>query len=65
LPWSRTRCTIRFGPPIPATEGQAGGSNRYEQHTDRLRSAVAGMWDALEAERADPYFSQGNPGRPK
>ena len=51
LPWSRTRCTIRFGPPIPPVAGPGGGGDRYERHTALLRSAVTEMWNDLEAER--------------
>ena len=49
LPWSRTRCTVRFGPPILPDASPAGASDRYEHHTALLRSAVVEMWNDLEA----------------
>jgi long-chain acyl-CoA synthetase len=51
LPWPRTRCTIRFGPPIPPDRSPEGTPNRYDHHTALLRSAVVDMWDALERAR--------------
>ena len=51
LPWSRTRCTIRFGPPIPPDASPEGASDRYEHHTALLKSAVVEMWNELEAGR--------------
>jgi long-chain acyl-CoA synthetase len=51
LPWSRTRCTIRFGRPIPPEPAPEDASDRYERHTALLRSAVVEMWNALEAGR--------------
>ena len=51
LPWAGTRCTIRFGRPLPPEAGPEGASDRYERHTTRLRSAVVEMWNALERER--------------
>jgi long-chain acyl-CoA synthetase len=54
LPWSGTRCTIRFGRPIqPGASAEAGG-DRYERHTALLRSAVVDMWTALERDGAEP-----------
>ncbi len=50
-PWARTRCTIRFGRPLPPEASPEGASDRYERHTALLRSAVVEMWDALERER--------------
>lgn len=48
LPWAGTRCDIQFGTPIaPAAEDHAG-SDRYEQHTASLRTAVVGMWESLD-----------------
>jgi long-chain acyl-CoA synthetase len=52
LPWSRTRCTVRFGPPIPPHASPEGVSDRYERHTALLKAAVLDMWDALERERS-------------
>jgi 1-acyl-sn-glycerol-3-phosphate acyltransferase len=49
LPWARTRCAVRFGPPIPAEASPEGQADRYEHHTALLRSAVVAMWDDLEA----------------
>ena len=51
LPWSRTRCTIRFGRPIPPEPAPEDASDRYERHTALLRSAVVEMWNALDAGR--------------
>jgi long-chain acyl-CoA synthetase len=51
LPWARTRCTIRFGRPIPPGAGPEGAGDRYERHTALLKSAVAEMWDDLERQR--------------
>ena len=51
-PWAHTRCTIRFGRPLPPEASPEGASDRYERHTALLRSAVVEMWDALERERA-------------
>jgi long-chain acyl-CoA synthetase len=51
LPWSRTCCTIRFGPPIPPDASPEGASDRYERHTALLKSAVVDMWNDLEARR--------------
>jgi long-chain acyl-CoA synthetase len=51
LPWSRTRCTVRFGRPIPPGASPEGTADRYEHHTALLRSAVVEMWDTLERER--------------
>jgi long-chain acyl-CoA synthetase len=51
LPWSRTRSTVRFGPPIPASASPEGEPDRYDRHTARLRSAVVDMWNDLERER--------------
>jgi len=51
LPWTRTRCTIRFGPAIPPEANSDGESDQYERHTALLRSAVMEMWNDLEAER--------------
>jgi long-chain acyl-CoA synthetase len=51
LPWSRTRCTIRFGPPIPPDASPEGASDRYEHHTALLKSAVVDMWEELERQR--------------
>jgi long-chain acyl-CoA synthetase len=50
LPWSRTRCAIRFGTPIPPAASPEGQSDRYERHTERLKSAVVDMWNAIERE---------------
>jgi long-chain acyl-CoA synthetase len=50
-PWSRTRCTVRFGPPIPASASPEGEPDRYDRHTELLRSAVVGMWNELEQDR--------------
>jgi 1-acyl-sn-glycerol-3-phosphate acyltransferase len=52
LPWSRTRCDIRFGPPIPAEASPRDGAARYERHTARLKSAVVEMWNDLERKKA-------------
>jgi 1-acyl-sn-glycerol-3-phosphate acyltransferase len=50
LPWAGTRCDVQFGPAIsPGGAASAAGSDRYEQHTAALRSAVVQMWDALES----------------
>jgi long-chain acyl-CoA synthetase len=54
LPWSRTRCTVRFGQPIPPDASPGGASARYEHHTALLKSAVVEMWNAIERERARP-----------
>jgi long-chain acyl-CoA synthetase len=51
LPWARTRCTIRFGPPLWPDRSPAGTADRYEHHTALLKSAVAEMWEALDAPR--------------
>jgi long-chain acyl-CoA synthetase len=51
LPWSRTRCTIRFGAPIPPDRSPEGTADRYEHHTTLLKAAVVELWDALERER--------------
>jgi long-chain acyl-CoA synthetase len=51
LPWSRTRCTVRFGPPVPPDASPDGASDRYERHTALLKSAVMEMWNELEAGR--------------
>ena len=51
LPWSRTRCTVRFGPPIPPDASPADARDRYEHHTALLRSAVVEMWNDLEGRR--------------
>jgi len=51
-PWSPTRCTVRFGPPVPPDASPEGTRDRYEHHTAMLRSAVVGMWDELEKSRA-------------
>jgi long-chain acyl-CoA synthetase len=47
LPWSRTRCAIRFGPPIAPDATPQGGAERYERHTELLKSAVVEMWNDL------------------
>jgi long-chain acyl-CoA synthetase len=52
LPWSRTRCTVRFGPPIPPAASPEGTADRYEHHTALLKSAVAEMWEELERRRS-------------
>lgn len=54
-PWAGTRCDVQFGPPI-SSDGPAlaTGSDRYEQHTARLRASVVQMWDALESQRRRP-----------
>jgi long-chain acyl-CoA synthetase len=54
LPWARTRCAIRFGPPIPAEASPETQAERYEHHTALLRSAVVAMWDDLEAAARRP-----------
>ncbi len=51
LPWSRTRCTVRFGRQIPPGASPAGTEDRYEHHTALVRSAVVEMWNALQEER--------------
>jgi long-chain acyl-CoA synthetase len=50
LPWSRTRCAIRFGPPIPPEASPEGEPDRYERHTALLRSAVVEMWNDLDGQ---------------
>ncbi len=57
LPWARTRCTIRFGRPVPPESSPGGGAGRYERHTELVRSAVVEMWEELERERT-PARSQ-------
>lgn len=42
LPWSGHRVRVEFGPPLAAAEHDA-----YTDTTDRLRTAVAGLWDRL------------------
>jgi len=49
LPWSGTRCVIRFGAPIEPAAAGAGG---YESHTASLRRAVVGMWEELDGRQA-------------
>jgi hypothetical protein len=51
LPWARTRCTVRFGPAIPASASPEGEPDRYDRHTALLRSAVVDMWNELERDR--------------
>jgi long-chain acyl-CoA synthetase len=51
LPWSRTRCTIRFGPPLQPDRSPEDTADRYEHHAALLKAAVVEMWNALEAER--------------
>jgi 1-acyl-sn-glycerol-3-phosphate acyltransferase len=51
LPWSRTRCTVRFGSPIPPAKSPEGTADRYERHTALLKAAVVEMWNDLERER--------------
>jgi long-chain acyl-CoA synthetase len=51
LPWSSTRCTVRFGPPIPASASPEGEPDRYDRHTALVRSAVLDMWNELESAR--------------
>jgi len=52
LPWKRTRCAIRFGPPIEAETAEAAGADPYEHLTARLREAVVGMWEELDQRQA-------------
>jgi len=54
LPWSRTRCTIRFGRVVPPGASPESLIDRYERHTALLKSAVAEMWNDLEAGRQKP-----------
>jgi long-chain acyl-CoA synthetase len=51
LPWSRTRCAVRFGPPVPPEKSPEGTADRYERHTDLLKAAVLDMWSDLERAR--------------
>jgi long-chain acyl-CoA synthetase len=50
-PGSGTRCTIRFGAPIPPLASPEGTPDRYDQHTELLKAAVAGMWNDLARRR--------------
>ncbi len=48
LPWSRTRCAVRFGAPIGPDRADVAGPDRYERLTAVLREAVVGMWEEME-----------------